>query len=347
MIRDRPPSLLAIPEYRRLPPMPISVGMDALPELVRTSLGSLGGIQPVTGEMVEAAKGLLFDKPSQGEIELFRRRGTQFQLVSVVMNLAAFIDQSGVPHGIPYALSLIPASKGGAVSTTDIEWVARVDVDKIRRETEPCYGSYDPFSGDWRMYGPLRIISTEFMSGFVDELGLVVEQYLLATEYSPEDVLSIPMNFENTRCDEKYQRHRTKLLFRPFNQVKSRRIWGAESPIELFLFQELIRRNFVPMLQMIICDNGSLYPSMYHLWRDVEFRYAPGIITDADLYFLDQRVAVFCDSTKYHRTRKAQAKDQTISSRLQEIGVKAVRVPGSQIVNDLSAAADIVCRTLV
>lgn len=347
MIRDRPASLLAMPEYGHLPATPFSVGFNALPELVRTSLGPLGGIQPVTLAMSKAADGALSDIPSAGEVELFHERGTQFQMVSVVMNLAAMTVRDGAAHGTPYALSLIPASKRGAVDVRSIDLVAKLDLEKMRRETEPCYMGYDPFSGDWSLYGPLRLLlGGKSLSGFVDELGLVVAQYFLATDYSADEVLVTPLGFTNPKSEEKYHRHREKLLYTPFKAVEARRVWGAESPIELFLIQELLRRGLSPMLQVLFYDDGSSYPSLYHLWRDIEFRRIPGMITEADLYFPDQRVAVFCDSTRFHRSRKAQAKDQAISDHLTAIGVKAVRVPGAQIVGDLTAAADQVCRAL-
>lgn len=347
MIKNRPAALLADPEYTRLPTHPFSVGFDALPELVRTSLGLLGGIQPVTGAMARAAKGPLYDRPSDGEIQLFRKIGTKFQLISVVVNLAALTVVNGVPHGLPYAVSLIPASKRNAVDECTIDLIAQLDIEKIHRESEPCYLGYTPFSGAWSMYGTLGL----FLGGkpsnhFVDELGLVVQQYFLATEYEREDVLVTRIDFSNPRTEEKYHRHREKLLYTPFKKVEARRVWGAESPIELFLLQELLRRGLSPTLQVLIYDDGSIYPSLYHLWRDIEFRHTPGLITEADMYFSEQRVAVFCDSTRFHSRRKARAKDHAVNERLATIGIRAVRVSGPQIVRDLKMAADTVCALL-
>ena len=74
-IKDRPQHLLDQKEYIRLPSNPFAVAFDVLPDLLRQSLGSLGGIQPVTGAMAAAAQGEIRDKPSQGEIELFKKAG--------------------------------------------------------------------------------------------------------------------------------------------------------------------------------------------------------------------------------------------------------------------------------
>ena len=85
--------------------------------------------------------------------------------------------------------------------------------------------------------------------------------------------------------ERKYRKHRSRLLFTPFRRVEARRIWGAKSPIELFLIQELARRGQFPQLQILIMEGGAAFPSWYHLWKDLEFRHAPGLITEADLYF--------------------------------------------------------------
>ncbi len=61
---------------------------------------------------------------------------------------------------------------------------------------------------------------------------------------------------------------------------------------------------------MILCDDGSSYGALYHLWRDRHLNALPGQITEADFYFPRQRLAVFCDSAKYHGRGHQQAKDQ-------------------------------------
>ena len=64
------------------------------------------------------------------------------------------------------------------------------------------------------------------------------------------------------------------------------------------------------------------------------------------MYFPNQKLAVFCDSTRHHRGGKAKAKDAAIDERLAKIGVSSVRVPGKHIVDDVKAAADLVARAL-
>jgi hypothetical protein len=347
MIKDRPAHLLAQAYYTAFPKTGFRVHFDALPELVRKSFGPLGGIQPVTGAMFNAAQGDLHDLPSPGEIELFRRAETQFQAIFVVMNIAHLNMGVEPPAAFPYALTLVPASKRGLIDVKTIDQIAVLDTQRLIAEAEFCYTGFDPFTGDYAMFGSL----SAFMhgggrpyDGFLDELGLVVGQYFLATSYNGNDVLEVALGLGNERGEEKYRKHRARLLYVPFGDVHTRRIWGAQSPIELFLYQELLRRGLSPALQILIYDDGTIYPSLYHLWREIQFRHSPGLISEPDMYFVDQKLAVFCDSAKHHRGAKAKAKDTTIDDRLKAIGVGSVRVPGKLIVDDLQAAGDLVSR---
>jgi hypothetical protein len=348
MIKDRPKHLMNQGVYGRIPAEPFSVKFDVLPELVRKSLGPLGGIQPVTGAMMSAANNQLKDMPSEAEIKLFREAGVPFQLVSVVLSIAHMDKQDGVLHGIPYALTLVPASKRDVVQESGIDLVAKLDIQKILNETEPCYVGFDPFDGTWTFYGPLSLFARDKpYNGFLDELGIVVAQYFLATTYNADDVLEVALGLPTPKAEKKYGRHRAKLLYNRFATVEARRLWGAQSPIELFLLEELLLRGKSPSLQMLLFENGGIYPSLYDLWNeDIEFRYTTGLISECDMFFPKEKIAVFCDSTRHHRGQKAQEKDAEIDERLKAIGVTSVRVQGKQIVDDLKTAADKVCAAL-
>src|SRR5947209_15280369 len=86
VIENRPASLELDEAYSTLLPPPYRLDVSSVPDPVRKSLFHLGGIQPLTGEMAKAANGELSDKPSRGEIELFERRNTEFQLIMIVAN---------------------------------------------------------------------------------------------------------------------------------------------------------------------------------------------------------------------------------------------------------------------
>ncbi len=335
-------------DYKKLPGKPFRVSFDSLPELVRESLGPLGGIQPVTGTMAKAASGQFRDMPSEGEIELFRKAEMRFQAIFVVVNLAHLKTEGQTHTAFPYALTLIPASKRGAIDVRTIDLVAQLDMKKVLDEGEFCYTGFDPFVGSWSMFGNLSVFlgGQKPYEGFLDELGLVVGQYFLATQYDADDVIEVSLGLSNAAAEERYKKHRAKLLYVPFENVRMRRVWGAQSPIELFLFQELLRRGKSPLLQVLAFEDGSIHASLYDLWGKGEFRSAQGVITEPDMYFPEKKLAVFCDSEKYHGRGKAKAKDTAIDERLKKIGITPVRVPGKLIINDLKVAADLVSNAL-
>ena len=343
MISDRPKHLLDQDDYKRLPTKPFAVTFETLPELVRQAIGQLGGIQPVIREMAKVASGELRDIPSEGEIALFKAKGTLFQPIFVILSIAELKKIGGTLVATPYALSLLPTSKRGVIDERSIEEIAHLDVQDTLMNMQPCYANFDPFAGASGFFGPLRnFIGAHPIGCFLDELGIVVGQYFLAKASNPADVLEPAMGFPNAAAEEKFRKHRAKLLYQPFTAIKPRRIWGAQSPIELFLFQELLRRGFEPLPQILVFDDGSIFPSLYNLWRDIDFRHTPRLVTEIDMYFPDERLAVFCDSTRHHRGGKAKAKDTAIDKKLEGVGLATVRIPGKLIVEDLKAAADII-----
>ncbi|WP_146618921.1 hypothetical protein [Rhodoplanes elegans] len=296
--------------------------------------------------MAEAANGELRDMPSEGEIELFKEKATLFQAVFLVVSIARLDEVDGTPVATPYALSLMPASKRDAIEEKDIHLVANLDVQKLLREMEPCYFHFNPFTGDRGLFGSLGTVIGANSSGFIDELGIVIGQFFLSKTCNQSDVLEVSLGFPNETAEKKYRNHRANLLYKPFTKIEPRRVWGAQSPIELFLLQELLRRGLTPLLQVLVFDNGFIHQSLYGLWKDIDFRYVPGLITEPDMFFPDKKLAVFCDSSRYHRGGKAKAKDAAIDEKLAKIGLSSVRVPGKLIVEDVKAAADLVSNAL-
>ncbi|BCJ89446.1 hypothetical protein IZ6_01810 [Terrihabitans soli] len=195
------------------------------------------------------------------------------------------------------------------------------------------------------MFGPIALLGEKQREGFADEIGIVTDMYYMQTEFDPDQVLTVNLGMEDGAPLRKYIRHRTRLTCTPFNRLEARRIWGAGSPIELFLMQGLLQRGHSPTLQMLLYDDGSTYPCLYHLWAESNAN-TPGFITESDFFFPEQRVAVFCDSTRHHRSRKAAKKDYAINDRLAAAGFTPVRVPGSLIVRDIDSAVAMVCEAL-
>ncbi|RUV27881.1 hypothetical protein [Mesorhizobium sp. M5C.F.Ca.IN.020.32.2.1] len=340
MIENRPASLLADAPYGILPKLPFALDWSAIPELIRVATLDLGGVQPITKAMAEAAGGALHDKPSDGEVELFRKRGTNFQMISIVLSCVAAGEVDGVLQVRPFAMSLIPASKREQVTTQTIDLVAKLDV-SAWLATGPMYAGYDPFSGAWSLYGNLPGYLDGERKGYLDEIGIVIDQFFLATELAENDeIMTMDLKMPSEQMKARYEKHRRKLFFTPFKQVEARRVWGAETPIELFVIQALAKEKLFPACQMLIMDDGATFPSLYHLWNDVEFRHSEGLVTEADLFFADERIAVFCDGG-HHARAKQKAKDTVITEKLAALGIRTVRIPGDEIREDLPNA---ICR---
>jgi hypothetical protein len=339
MIADRPKALLDDPSYSRLPQPPFAIDWSAVPELVKVSTVDLSGIQPITGARAKAVGGKMFDKPSAAEVELFRADKTQFQMVSLVASLIISGTEDGATIGRPFALTLIPASKRGQVQRLAIESVEHLDVDRWL-DAQPVYAGYNPFTGRWGANGGFStLMNLSWPKGFFDEIGFVIEIFFLTIGFDPADVLTLKPDMPSDEFAEKYRRYRTRLLFSPFQRLEARRIWGAESPIELFLAQGLAKLGLHPQLQMLVMEDGSIFPSWYHLWQNLDLTQSRALITEADMFFPDQRVAVFCDGS-HHLRRKQREKDEAIGTRLKEVGITPVRVTGREINFDLNAAVE-------
>ena len=209
MIKDRPIHLLNKPGYRGIPAAPIAIDFAYIPDLIRRSIAELGGIQPMTGAMAAAAGGVLYDKPSAEEVTLHRALSTTFQLVFVVANVACLTLGDGVAKGVPYSLSIIPASKRDHVQIVDIDTVAALDIQKMLSTFEPSFLGFEPFTGNPSLFGPLgSFLSNGLENSFPDELGIVIGQYFLALNYDTNDVLTSPVGFPNEKAECKYQAHR-------------------------------------------------------------------------------------------------------------------------------------------
>jgi very-short-patch-repair endonuclease len=84
-------------------------------------------------------------------------------------------------------------------------------------------------------------------------------------------------------------------------------------------------------------DDGATFPSLYHLWSDVEFRHSDGLVTEADLFFPDERIAVFCDGG-HHARAKQKGKDAAITEKLAALDIRSIRIPGDEIREHLPKA---------
>ena len=329
-----------------VPPRPFNAAWQAIPEVVRVSTMPLSGIQPLTAEMFKVAGGELRTKPSEEEIELFREKGTKFQMISLVLTMAFWEEVEDRILGIPCSLHVIPSIKRGKVQYCEIDTVAALADLGERTEMEDVYAGFDPFSGQYSM----SILGGDYVAWSrqkhpLTDVGFVLERYFLANEFDREDVAEFD-TFIPEEHKKAYKRNRIKKLYTPFKKWESRHIWGVDSDIERFLFQELLSRGLRPQLQWIIYKSGQFYQSLYDVYKDVEFRHGAEMLTEADLFFPDEKVAIFCDGSKHHKRRKDREKDERINAALLDFGITPVRVSGQEIRSDLIAAGERVQRAL-
>jgi hypothetical protein len=315
------------------------VDWSPVPEFVHRSISELSGIQPITTSMSKAAGGTIHDAAGQCEVALFRGAKTEFQMIFIVASLVAKAGEGEGFGTTPFAVSLLPAIKRGAIQTATIDLVEKLTL-TYDPANPPLYSRFNPFKGSYGLFG-MGTPGLAGGKGYLDEVGLVIGQFWLATSFDPDEVLQPDIGLPPGEAWRRFARNRQKLLFTPFKRLEPRRIWGADSPIELFLIQELARRGHHPQLQMLIMENGGTYPSFYNLWGDLEFRYSHAAVTEADLYFADKKIAVFCDGGRFHNGSKRR-KDEAISEQLRGFGITPIRIDGRTIVHDLAAAADLV-----
>ncbi|CAN7341541.1 hypothetical protein LJR010_001768 [Ensifer adhaerens] len=322
------------------PSTPFAISWEMVPEFVRLSLMPVFGIQPVTGAMFKAAgQQALGHVPTEGEIAYFRESGTQFQMVQVVLSLAWWDSVDQGVEAVPFSISILPASKRGKVASTGIDGVAALGGAPVK--SEDAYLGFDPFDGEWQLFVPGGLAG-EFAGGKrpIDEVGIVFERYFLATTFDREDVLEFD-TFIPEASRAAYRRNRIKRVFSPFAVMGTRRLWGLETPIELFLFQELLSRGIRPQCQYLIYPDGSAYQSLYDVYSDVEFRRGQNMLAEADMYLPEERLAIFCDGA-HHERRKQREADARIDAELKNVGIKSVRIQGRLINSDLQAAGDMV-----
>lgn len=332
LIKDRPTVLLAQDGYISKFPDSIGVDLATIPELVNFSLLTLGGVQPITAPMAEAAGGETTDQLSESEIEYFRKTKEEFQHIQVVLNLVRGPEKDGVVSGYPYAVTLVPSSKRGKLTTSSIDFVAKIGVPGMFKES--AYRQFNPFTGEWTFWSQFRNFAGQG-DVYFDEIGLVLDYFFLSTKHDPSDILYLG---DPTVPDiKRFNKKRNRVLFTAFKEPGARRVWGVESPIELFLLQQLNTLDLTPQIQMLFTQKGEAFPTLYDAYEALPDG-VDGILTEADFYFERQNVAVFCDGA-HHRRRKQRERDVRIDERLAEFGITVIRVTGTEIMDDLKAAA--------
>jgi hypothetical protein len=336
LIKDRPKDLLEIDFYTQLPEVPVEFAYDSLPEFLNVDLLQMFGIIPKTMDLIMNTQRGFLDKPSEKEIDYYRKRDTKFQMINVVANIHTFKISGDKALAFPYSISLVAGSKRGEPQTCSIDFFKSVGFNQF--ESNNCYSDFSPFLPVQQgFYGPIELFyGNNDIQVYTDTIGFVLETFFLPTDIDLDDaVLHEPQGFDREIITRYGKYRKKKRYFKPFTNVVPRRIWGCDSPIELFLIQALAKRGHFPVIQTLIFKNGEIHDNFYDMISKGIFIKGDELITDVDLFFPDKKNAVFCDSTKFHRGEKAKTKDERISNQLSDLGIRSIRVSGKDIVERL------------
>ncbi len=242
----------------------------------------------------------------------------QFQLIHVVVNAYSFEECDGVLHAKPYCISLKPSTKRGEISEASVDWVENIDLEEIDRAPKHYLG-FNPFQNAYGFFAMGSVPPDRSVES--DMIGFVYRTYALATKFDNRDILcpDIPSIMEHNQARKDYEKYRKDWYFKKFTKDKPRKIWGCDSPIELFLLQAMDKEGLSPDLQTIICEDGLTVPSFHKLWENQKSRRRIKMVTEADFYFPNKKLAVFCDSKKHHTSEKAIRKDKAIDVKLEAL----------------------------
>lgn len=344
-IVNRPKELFDIPYYFDIPEKPIKIDLaGSIGEFMSYDLFSLDGVQPLELRHMKKNGGIIESTPSKASMDIYKKEGVKFQIVFVVINVYGLKEVDGVLVGKPYNISLMPASKRGEVQTVSSELIEKYDFEMLANAPK-MYRGFNPFNGAYGFFTMGFVDCSKIES---DMLGFVHGLYALAVPFKHNEILSplIPAIEKNGQVCKDYKKYRNDRYFKPFAKVKPRRVWGCDSPIELFLLQALDSMGLSPELQTTICEDGFTVPTLHKLWENQKARRRLKSITDADFYFPDEKLAIFCDSVAHHSSPEAKRKDSAIDEKLEKIGITSLRICGRDIATSPIECAKIVAKTL-
>jgi hypothetical protein len=340
-IENRPKELMSLPGYGCLPQRPFYIDLEgSTGQFLFNDIFDLDGVQPIEQEVIklstEEIDGIpvFHVNPSKEAIKFYADRGDDFQMIYVVVCCYGFEERSGEFFGLPYHISIRPAQKGGIPANINIQWIENYDLCKVL-DGNPHYMGYNPFSNAFGLFAVGNMPVNE--SIFSDTIGIVYKSYVLSSKYSQQDVcdpgMCTALLGESRAILGDYKKFRFSRYFKPFTNIEPVKIWGCDSPIELFLLQAMHSYNLKPKIQMHIFKDGSVFPSLHAMWEEgVRTKKLNNRITEADFFFEEKRIAIFCDSVAYHSSEEAIAKDKAIDVSLNDVGIRSIRISGPDIV---------------
>lgn len=344
MITNRPKYLTDnIPYYSEFPwGDEFDFDYKSLPEMLNLDFHTLNGILPITKSrfnFVDPKSGRKVQlpievNPSAEEYAYFESLGiTEFQAIQIVLQCHSVkLQEDGSYLGIPYSVSLIPVQKNGLIDSWNIELLKTFDLRELCQKGGYVYSSMNPFNGWYSGFvGDYSTMCTISPTEITDTLGFVWGMYFLASPFDKNDVIMLENSTYSKQINAKYSKYKTNLYFKPFSDVKPRRVWGCDSPIELFILQAMHWNNLFPEVQMNIYKSGEIIPNYHKMQETGIFISEDKLITSADFYFEGIKLAIFCDGKGFHDIEK----DQKIDSKLTELGITSLRFSGKRISEEI------------
>lgn len=340
MINNRPKILETIPFYNHLPRATFAVDTSGLSPALNFDIYDLCGLCPITLDVSNLCPDGIWIQPSEAVINYYDSNNIKFQMVLVVANVYDLKFEGDVLTGKPYSISLFPTSENGIVDEVSAKYANQFPLENIQGMGFAYFNS-DPFSGGYDFYTRYgTLIGANGLDIYTDSIGFVINGYFLATTYNKADVLLPNIPSASSYIQDKYTQFRVNHYFKKFTNLAPRKMWGADSPIELFLIQALAAKNIYPQIQTLIFRSGEIFPSFYEMISPKTLSENHEVVTEVDLYFPEKKIAVFCDSNRHHRSLKAKEKDKRISAELEKMGIKSIRIDGQEIVRSLEKSVE-------
>lgn len=341
LIKARPKILEELSLYNELPVLPVSIDIAiTVHDFLKFDIDDLDGAQPVQEKYLAEAGRVFSVNPSEELISIYERENVHFQLINIVVNMYGFEEVDGVLMGKPYSISLKPMEKGGKITNKPPSFFRSFDMEALRNQ-DNAYLGFNPFTQSYEIFGSYSTLcSLRPLKTHSDMVGFVLNTYALATKWDFDQVCMPAMPDCNKFLSEKFKKYRTRRYFKKFENIRPRKIWGCDSPIEIFLLHAMNAKGLIPEIQTALFEDGSTHPTLHQMIsansRECEIRQ----ITDADFYFPENKLAVFCDSNDHHRSKKARKKDAKIDGALKDLGIRSLRMMGTEIIEDPYVCVD-------
>lgn len=225
MIKNRPNELESIENYRHVKEGQMKIDWSKMNQLFLMDMLQMFGLLPVEDDLSEILGHVIPHQPTEEYIQYFEKMNARFQMVNVVVNLFDIRKYGDGYTGKPYSICLIPASRRGKPDYISPNFFRNFDITFLESQSR-LYPNFNPFHKGCQ-YG-----SNNY---YPDMIGYITDTYFLSTKFRFDQITLGAVPGGNTYINSKYRKLRIRKYFKEFKSVVPRKLWGADSPIELFL----------------------------------------------------------------------------------------------------------------